>query len=488
MPPANRHTVMRATTQGARPASLELPEVRAEAFPPRYRIHKYWGKKPGNVIAVYIARFTDPVTPVVPVGATVLDLFAGSGVVLAEALLAGRRGIAVDLNPIASLITRVTVEGADPALVRAEGQRLLASLTELRAALFGERCARCGAHGEIVATSFVATSFSERAPTRLDLDCSRCGMVTQAPRACDARTRADGSGVPAAGAHPDEAIYPGWQMRKLVRAGIARWSELFTPRNLVAVAHLRRAIDAVPEPRVRRALLVSFTAHLAQASRMIADAGASGGGPSWKLNCYWLPPKGRELNPFRYFENRVEKTARGLLDMQARLGRLPEPERDYRVFTMSAERLGDRVAAGSADYVFTDPPYGGEGIQYGELSMLWNLWCGEPMCLDREVACNPRQQKDEAAFEARLAECMAAAFAALAPGGVATLTFANKEARVVEALRRACLRAGFSHLGDTSVRPSAPNVTNIVAPRAPKADLIVNFVKPIVRRRQRAPA
>lgn len=47
--------------------------MRAATFPPRYRIHKYWGKKPGNVVAAYIERFSEP-------GALVLDPFAGSGI------------------------------------------------------------------------------------------------------------------------------------------------------------------------------------------------------------------------------------------------------------------------------------------------------------------------------------------------------------------------------------------------------------------------
>jgi 16S rRNA G966 N2-methylase RsmD len=454
---------VRSSTQAFRPRP---PKVCAATFPARYKLHKYWGKKPGNVVAAYIDRFADP-------AATVLDPFAGSGVVLAEALIAGRRGIAVDLNPIASLLTRVTVEGADPAAVCAEGRRILADLSPLREALFAERCARCGARGEIV-----ATAFSGAAPVRVDLDCPACGVVHQAPQPADPRLQRGGANLPDPGAYPDGDIYPGWEMRKLLRAGVQRWSELFTQRNLCAVAHLRRAIDDIADARLRRALLISFTAHLAQATRMIANAGERGGGPSWKLNCYWLPGASRELNPFRYFDNRVEKTAQGLLDMAARLRRPIEESTDYRIWTMSAERIAARIPDGSVGYIFTDPPYGGEGIQYGELSMLWNLWSGEPMCLEREVVYNPRRQKNEAAYAGQLTECMAAGFAALAPGCWASVTFANKDPRVFEVLLEACKKVGFSLQSEVPMRPSAPNITNIVAARAPKADMILNLVKP----------
>lgn len=444
--------------------------MRAATFPPRYRIHKYWGKKPGNVVAAYIERFSEP-------GALVLDLFAGSGIVLAESLIAGRRGVAADLNPIAGLITRVTVEGADPAGFAAEAARIQDAGRALRRELFGERCARCEATGDIVSTAFDGVD-----PVRITLDCARCGTVTQAPRGDDPRLDPAGGGLPEVGAHPDGEIYLGWEMRKLARRGLGRWSELFTRRNLVAVAFLRRAIEGAADARIRRALLVSFSAHLAQATRMIGDPSSRGGGPSWKLNCYWLPKTWLELNPFRYFENRIKRTTLGLADMAQKLPRPMHEGEDYRIVTGSSERLGAIVAAGSAGYVFTDPPYGGEGIQYGELSMLWNLWCGEPIALEREVAFNPVQGKNEAAYERRLTECMAAAHAALAPGGFATVTFANKDQGVWRALLQACKTAGFELRGAVPMKPSAPNLTNILSEAAPKADLILSFQKPPTRR------
>jgi 16S rRNA G966 N2-methylase RsmD len=446
------------------------PRVRATTFPPRYRIHKYWGKKPCNVVAAYLERFSEP-------GALVLDLFAGSGIVLAESLIAGRRGVAVDLNPIANLITRVTVEGADPAGFAAEAARIRGAGRALRRELFGERCDRCGSTGDIVSTAFEGET-----PLRITLDCGTCGTVTQAPRAGDPRLDPGGSGLPDAGDHPDGELFLGWEMRKLARRGLRRWSELFTRRNLVAVAFLRREIDRAGDARIRRALLVSFSAHLAQSTRMIGDPSRRGGGPSWKLNCYWLPKTWLELNPFRYFENRIKRTAQGIDDMASKLTRSLREGEDYRIVTGSSERLGEVIAAGSVGYVFTDPPYGGEGIQYGELSMLWNLWCGAPIELSREVAYNPVQGKDEAAYARRLTECMAAAHTALAPGGFATVTFANKDRGVWTALLEACKTAGFALRFAVPMKPSAPNLTNILSDAAPKADVILSFQKAPARR------
>lgn len=440
------------------------PRTSAGTFPPRHTFHKYWGKKPANVVAAYIQRYAEA-------GATVLDPFSGSGIVLSEALIARRRAVATDVNPIANLITRVTAEAVDPAVLQRALDGVLAGLSDLRAILFADRCVRCGAAAERTATAFDGDR-----PVRVTVDCPACGTVHQDP--CGSHGVTYASALPAPGEHPDEEIFAGWEMQKLSRRGLRRWSELFTPRNLVAVAHLRRSVEAVTDPRLRRALRVSFTAHLAQATRMIADYRGNAGGPSWKVNSYWLPTRWQELNPFRYFANRVHKTARGLADMRQMLGRTVSEGTDYAIHDLSAEAIATRVDRASVGYVFTDPPYGGEGIQYGELSMLWNLWASTPVSLDPEIAANPFQNKSHGQYADRLTRSFAAVHEVLVPGAWMSVTFANKDSVVWEAFLTACRRAGFVLEWVIPMAQSASNITNKVTHGAPKTDLIVTFRKP----------
>ncbi|MGA9030153.1 MAG: DNA methyltransferase, partial [Methanoregula sp.] len=65
----------------------------ARLHPPMYNIHKYWARKPDNIVAAYIERYSKE-------GDTVLDPFSGSGVTAIEALRLGRKAIAVDLDPV----------------------------------------------------------------------------------------------------------------------------------------------------------------------------------------------------------------------------------------------------------------------------------------------------------------------------------------------------------------------------------------------------
>jgi SAM-dependent methyltransferase len=62
--------------------------------------HSYAGKLHPSIARGAVGRFTPP-------GATVLDPFCGSGTVLVEALVAGRKAIGIDASPLAVLIARV---------------------------------------------------------------------------------------------------------------------------------------------------------------------------------------------------------------------------------------------------------------------------------------------------------------------------------------------------------------------------------------------
>jgi len=54
------------------------------SFTPMYSMHKYWSRKPSEIIAEYIESYTEP-------GDIILDAFSGSGVTIIEALKLGRK-------------------------------------------------------------------------------------------------------------------------------------------------------------------------------------------------------------------------------------------------------------------------------------------------------------------------------------------------------------------------------------------------------------
>ena len=74
----------------------------AQAHTPMYLIHKYWARKPHNVVSQYIRHYSKK-------GEIVLDPFGGSGVTAMEAIKAGRKAISIDLNPMSAFLIENTL-------------------------------------------------------------------------------------------------------------------------------------------------------------------------------------------------------------------------------------------------------------------------------------------------------------------------------------------------------------------------------------------
>ncbi len=455
--------------------------VRSETWAPRYLTHKYWGRKPANVVRRYVEHFTqgqeDPV---------ILDPFCGSGVTCVESLALGKRTVGVDLNPVATLITEVT--GISPIDLPGLDARYQALMKDVQAELgwlYRTTCSTCGTTAVVQ-----SLAWEKNEPVELRYTCARCGgkkVHKKAPDTADLELiqSIHGSAIPYW--YPDVPVFKGWQTLKLFRAHLKSFADLYTPRNLWALAALWDRISHIEPDADRRILQVVFTSVVAQCTRMIADVKHKGGGPSWKINTYWLPARWQELNVFKYFANRFSKMRRAKEDTNAVIGDKYHPVR-YRIYTLSSTNLTAEespephqavLAPDSVDYVFTDPPYGGEGIQYLELSALWNMWLENGhLSFADEVAFNPYRNLDAAYYAEMLARTFRQVYLALKPGKWMTVTFHNKDSEIWRALLSACSSAGFILDSIVPLNPSAPNLTQKLTKGAPKTDLVLHFRKP----------
>jgi len=82
---------------------FDIGFIKADTHTPEYLMHKYWARKPHNVISESISSLTTE-------GNIVIDPFCGSGVILREGALLGRNCYGFDLNPSAVLISSVLLD------------------------------------------------------------------------------------------------------------------------------------------------------------------------------------------------------------------------------------------------------------------------------------------------------------------------------------------------------------------------------------------
>jgi len=449
----------------------------AAKHPPEYRLHKYWARKPHNVVADFLRAL-------VPPGGAVLDPFCGSGVVLAEARALGLCATGIDLNPAAALISRVTADPPDPAAFFPALDAFLAEAHATLEPLYrlpdGDMVRYC-VHAMRVTCPGCGRDVRADEPRGRRRACPTCGLrlrfnvqtlagtdviaviTADGLRRADAETLEHQNGMaynPVGTQHavslsPDDSFLP--NPRILAFDGL-HVADLFTPRALEAACLLRKFAAENPT------LLALFSAVLAGLSRLIAYRdGLTGGGPAWSVPGFWVAPIHIEHNPLPLLESWARRYRIGVARLWDRLRDGPPVEV---IRGAAQDALRDLVRRGeSFDLVFFDPPYG-DSVPYLEFSALWNAFLRERADPDREIVVSDRAAHPSGwvEYEARLAETVRLCEGVLRPGGAVLVTFNNLDGRAWSALLRALHGAG---LRCESAHYVAPAVISAKAQFAP---------------------
>ena len=113
--------------------------------PMMYKAMKYWGKKPASIFRTYIEHYSEP-------NEIVLDAFAGSGVCPLESIQAGRKAIAIDLNPVATFMTRELATPLNMTDFKRAWEELKNNILKFEkdSSLFTTKCPECNAKARII--------------------------------------------------------------------------------------------------------------------------------------------------------------------------------------------------------------------------------------------------------------------------------------------------------------------------------------------------
>ncbi|HSZ03219.1 MAG TPA: DNA methyltransferase [Terriglobales bacterium] len=365
-----------------------------------YGVHPYFTRRPFNVVRQYIQHYSRE-------GDRILDPFGGSGVSAIEALLSNRIGIQNDINPLANFIATGIAD-----LSKGSIHEYAAALGKVR-----DRC-------------------EQRV---LALDDSDDGAV--------------------------ELLLKGLRLPENVplpaNADVQRYHELFSRRQLAALAIIREAVDDVPNRYARSALRLAWSATLAKVNRTFLSAEgraeSRGGSSIFSIYRYKVAAKPVELSPWATFHER----AQNVLAAKEEIDR----EIDYRKRTggfcgkfeahnYDIDDLRDRIEP--VDYIFTDPPYGGH-ISYIDLSTLWNAWNGtlpSQKARQREMIVGGDLDLSEDAYLERLHGSILTCFDLLKPKRWLSVVFQHWSPAYFDAILTAAaeagsdLRAAISQLGD----------------------------------------
>jgi DNA modification methylase len=423
-----------------------------------YLWHKYWSRKTWNVVGEYIKAYC-------PESGIVFDPFAGSGITAMEALKNGRKAIVCDLVPIATEITRLTIKPVNEVHLYEAYKRVEEKVKDKIESLYLTRCRQCGK--EIVfdcaiwkedACIEIRYQSCPHCGDRQEKDCKLAGYDKDLFQKIEKKSIKEW--------YPkNQFYYPDGRPFK-EKQQYESVDELFTKRNLQALACLMEAIEEEPKKELRDLLKIAFSSMVHLCSRMIAVSNPSPtshhtafSSTGWTQHSYWYALNYMEQNVWSKFDSAINGH-QGLMKAKAESNKIFKDVKiassfkqvlsgkaDVYIYNGSCFDLMKKLPEESVHYIFTDPPYDAS-IQFGELSYMWVSWLRMnsnyiKKIIANEIIRNEHQHKDFTVYHSLLSSSFQKMFRVLKSQHYLTVTFHNPTFKVRNATIRAGAFAGF---------------------------------------------
>ncbi len=430
----------------------KIKVIAAETHTPEYLLHKYWARKPHNVLSELIKEL-------VPKGGVVVDPFCGSGVVLHEAQKLGLTAYGFDINPTACLISRVLTTPPSSSAFLETVTHILDEISDEISASYSEnnqpikycvhsiiaKCPDCG---------FVQKQ-SEATQSGKNLLCVKCGsklrfnleylvdteitavvyekgkeIATSADILLNQQARSSKAVF-----EQDNArfTFDFAENRRILAYNGMNTKHLFTTRNFSILCYIATRFSQIADDRIRDAAMLLLSASVAQCSRLIANRNnLSTGGPAWSIPGFWVPAVHLETNPLVHLKARLQKFNRGLEALNA------NQHTAHAIIEKIDSRIGLAQLSNNgihSDLVFFDPPYG-DNVPYVEFSSMWNSFLNDFPDPDADISVSDRLSRADAwdRYDYDLSTSIQAIHDNLKPNGRLLITFNNNDMRAWKAL------------------------------------------------------
>ncbi len=473
-------------------------QIPPEAHTPMYNWHKFWSRKTWNVVTEFIKTYC-------PENGIVFDPFAGSGVVAMEALRNDRRAIVCDILPVATEIIRLTIKPISLSKLHEAYQRIEKKVKNKILSLYQTKCRRCGKK-----LPFTCAIWKDGKCVEIRYDkCPFCGDRQEkdcALKTFDKKLLKDIETSKIKEWYPKQRLYHINGQPFKEKQQYESLDELFTKRNLQALAWLMDAIEEESKKDLREFLKIGFSSMVHLCTRMcpISEAGHfTPFSSAWIQHSYWYPSGPyMEQNVWRKFEKAIIGH-QGLMKAKEESNKYYENVRfassfydviegkaDISIYTGSSLDLMEEISkeygeGGCIDYIFTDPPYDAS-IQFGELAYLWVAWLKKDKdylkkIASDEVVRNERQEKNFDVYHSLLKRSFEDMFKILKPDAYLTVTFHNPTFKVRNATIYAGIFAGFEFQKVHHQELARPSAKSLLQPfGSAQGDFYLRFYKPEV--------
>ena len=376
--------------------------IKSQTHSPEYMTHKYWARKPHNVLSELIKQNCKEKS-------IVLDPFCGSGVFLNEAAKLGHKAYGFDINPVAYLLSNVTCFPPSLDCFKREMGPLLEKFQKITSNYYktstGEnikyfvhdvvtKCNKCNKKytKEISfkkGNKFFCKPCDEKLSFGLEkmIETKIVEIVTQKgsikSKAELLRAKKEEMQIKS----PNKYDKKFFENNRILSFKGLSTKKLYTSRNFIICSKFADEIHKIKNKKIKYAALVMFTGSIAQSSRLIAYRNnLKSGGPAWSVPGFWVPSKHIESNPYNHIFARYKKFLRGIELLNIK----KEKAHIYNEDSLNIKkRLNKEV-----DLIFFDPPYG-DSIPYLEFSSIWNSFLKIDADINNDISVSDRSNQLE---------------------------------------------------------------------------------------------
>jgi len=394
---------------------LEEISVKKRAVRRHFGVHGYFTKQTWNVVADYIKNFSKP-------GDLILDPFGGSGVTAIEAMMNNRKGINIDINPMAVFLVQSLI-----APIKQE---------ELREAF-----------------EQVKNEYIQNEP-KTEIEIKQAIKKYPQPKPLPLPKGSDVETV----------------------------DRLFSDKQLAQLGYLKSLILKQQNENIRNSLLLMFSglvtkANLTYHTGNTATRDGQGNASAFQYYRYRIAPDPKDVDIIKYFELRFQKIAEAKREMQYFINN--QTISNVQIIKGSATDLRF-LPKESVDYIYTDPPYG-KKIPYLDLSAMWNAWLDLEVTVEdyqQEAIEGGEQQKSKEEYNELIAQSIKEMYRVLKFDRWMSFVFAHKDPEFWHLIIDTAESCGFEYVGAV---PQKNGQTSFKKRQNPftvlSGQLIINFRK-----------
>lgn len=394
-----------------RPLLEEIP-VKKQAAKRHFGVHGYFTKQTWNVVREYIKNFSKP-------GDLVLDPFGGSGVTVIEALMSGRKGINIDINPMAIFLVK----------------SLIAPITQ----------------SELTnAFNRVKEEYIKHEP-KTEAEIKKAIKKYPQPKPLPLPKGSD----------------------------VGTVDQLFSDKQLAELSLLKSIILKEKNENIKNSLLLAFSSSINKHNLTFHYTKSDGGGDSaaFRYYRYRIASDPGNMPLMQIYETKFKKVLSAKKDIAYYIN--DKTISNAQIIKGSATDLSF-LPKESVDYIYTDPPYG-KKIPYLDLSVMWNAWLDLEVTEDdykQEAIEGGEQKKSKVEYNKLIAQSIKEMYRVLKYDRWLSFVFAHKDPEFWHLIIDTAESCGFEYIGAV---PQKNGQTSFKKRQNPftvlSGQLIINFRK-----------